>query len=873
MREIKDLWFRLKALLGRRRFDRDLDEEVRFHLEMEAEKHRARGLSAEEAYRRARVSFGGEDRFKEAARTSWGVSAVTDIGSDIRFALRQLLRHRSFSVLAVLTLSLGLGGTVALASVVNAVMVRPLPLPEADRVVTFWSDYNWRGEEFDHVKDVPEHFEELAAFSNYAYTLRTDAGSSLIIATVASVELFDVMGVEPLLGRTLRPGEDRPGAAPVVVLDHRFWQQEFGADPGIVGRPIQLGGESRTVVGVMPEGFYFPTPESSAFVPLDLDPDDPAYAGNGWLVLTGRLAPGSTDVQVARDLDRITTALGARYEYPEAWDKTRNPYVTPLREYLFGDVRPALLLLLGAVGLLLLMACVNVTALILTKTVDRAREMSVRTALGAGRARLVRQVLTESVLLGLVAGALGVVLATFLFELIVAGLPLEPAFRDTVTLDWTALASALVLAIVCGSAIALVPIRNLLRGEVEGSTFAERTSGSSGSRESRTQRVLVFAEVALAVVMVTGASLLIRTVGELQAVDLGFDPTGVLTLDVLLPEDDASPAERAAFFDRLVERTAAIPGISGATLLNRLPLRDGGYQATVSIEDRPDLQGPNRPNVMYRPMSVDGFEVLGARLVAGRGLLPSDLDGSPPVAVVNETFARTIWGGESPLGRRYQNGFGNTVEVVGVVHDMAVTDLTGSPPMVGYYPWDQEQRGASYAILAVKAPSASEDIVPAVRALVRDLDPRAAIGRIETMSDAVAGAMAEPLRLRFFLGLFALLGLMLGAIGVYGVVSYSVERRRAEFGVRMALGAQPGRLVGTVVRQGMIPVAAGVLVGTTCALLVSRVLGGFLFQVEPHDPVSLALSAGVLLATGVAAALIPALRAGSTDPAGALRAD
>ena len=874
MKRLRDIWFRMRTLFSRRAMRRDLDEELAFHIERETEKLVASGVAPAEARRRARVAFGGEERFREQAREAWGLGALDELWGDVRFAARQLLKNPAFSALAALTLALGIGGTVALFSVVYGLMLRPLPVPDEARVVTFWMDYWWRGEEFDHVKDVPRGFESLAAYSMDSYTLRTEAGTSLLLATVCSVELFDVMDVPPLLGRTLRPGEDRPGAERVVVLTHGLWERAFGSDPTIVGRRIELNGVPTTVVGVMPEGFYFPTPETEAFVPLDLDPDDPGYAGNGWLVLTGRLAPTVSEAQLGDDLQAITRALDERYDYPDAADKTRDPSATPLREYVLGDVRPALLLLLSAVGVLLLMACVNVAGLILTKTVDRTGEMSVRAALGAGRARLARQILTESVLLGLVSGALGMALAWGLFDLMVASLPITSAFQQTLGLDWTTLLSALGLAVLTGCLIALAPMRNLLRGRLTEGSLTSRSQGGGATHAGRMQSTLVVAEVLLAVVLTTGATLLVRTVERLRDLDPGFDPAGVMTLDVQVSDEETDDEERAIFFQALLERTGALPGVSAAGYIARLPLRDGGWQGGVSIPDRPDLDGASRPNVMYRPVTPETFETLGIEVVEGRGILPTDVPEGPRVAVINETFARRIWGGESPIGRTYSAGFGlGSVEVVGVVRDVAMTDLVGDQPMVGFYPWSQAMRTSGYGILLAKTPGDPTALASPLRALVQELEPRAAIGRVETLSEVLDREMAEPLRLRFFLGLFSLLGIVLGTVGVYGVVSYSVERRRAEFGIRMALGAEPGRLFGVVVRQGMIPVAIGVVAGTVVALVASRAVARFLFEVEPTDPPSLALAAGALLLSGVVAALVPAWRAGSTQPADALRTE
>lgn len=875
MRWIGNVWFRLRAILARRRMEREMDDEVAFHLEMEERKYRAQGMSPREAHRLARVKFGGVERFREQTRSSWGVSLLHDLGSDLRFASRQLLKHPAFSLLAALTLALGIGGTVALLSVVDGLMLRPMPVHDGDRVMVFWRDYGWRGVEFDFARERVPAFQDLAAYSNDAVTLRTEAGSSLVPSTVSSAELFDVLGAKPFLGRTFRPGEDRPGAEPVIVLSYGLWQQAFGGDRDIVGRRVEVGGRPTTVIGVMPRGFYFPTPEFRAWVPLDLDPATQSYQGNGWLVLLGRLRPGVADREVHENLTSLATALGERWDYPAAFDKTRNPHVTPLRQYVMGDVRPAVLLLLGAVSLVLLMACANVASLILTRTADRTGEMSVRAALGAGRIRLARQVLTESVLLGLVAGVAGMGLAAALFDVLVASLPLQNGLADTLSLHWTTLLAALGLAVLTGCLVSLAPMRSLLSGAVSAGSLGERRASGGAGGPGRLQGSLVVAEVLLAVVLATGAALLVRTVGQLRALDPGFDPRGVLAVDLLVPEDGTAPAERDQILRSVVERARALPGVTAAGLINRVPARDGGWQATVTVADRPDLVDEKRPRAYYRTVTPETFDALGVQVIRGRGILPSDDASARKVAVVNESFARQVWGDTDPLGRIItSNGFtSDPVEVVGVVRNVAVEKLVGEVPMAAYYPWAQTMEGSSFGILAVKTSLDPERLAGPVRSLVARADPRAAIGRVETMQEVLDGAMAEPLRLRFFLGLFTLLGVVMGGVGVYGVVSYGVQRRMAEFGIRMALGARRGHLLAEVVRRGMIPVAVGIVAGLGTALAASALLRRFLFDVAPRDPLALASAAGVLFVAGLLAALIPALRAGATDPARALRSE
>jgi putative ABC transport system permease protein len=874
-RWIGDLWFRVRALVGRRRMERDMEDEIAFHLEMEERKYRTQGLEPEEARRLARVKFGGEDRFKEQARRSWGVGWLQDLGGDLRFAARQLRKSPAFTLLAVLTLALGIGGTVALFSVVDGLMLRPMPVRDEARLRVFWMDFDWRGVEFDFAKEKVKSFESLAAYSMDAVTLRTDGASSFLLSTLGSAELFDVAGVKPLLGRTFQPGDDRPGAEPVIVLSYGVWQQEFGGDRDVVGRTVDVDGRPTTVIGVMPRGFYFPTPESKVWAPLDLDPTSQSYQSNGWLVLVGRVRAGVSDAQVHDDITSLARAMGERWDYPAAWDKTKNPSVTPFREYVLGSVRPVLLLLLGAVALVLLMACANVAALILTRTADRTGEMSVRTALGAGRARLARQVLTESVLLGIVSGVVGIGLAAALFDVLVASLPLGGGFADTLSPNWTMLAVAMLLAVLTGCLVSLAPMRSVLAGDLSGGALGERRQSGGAKGPGRLQASLVVGEVLLAVVLATGATLLVRTVEQLRSVDAGLDPRGVLTVDLLAPSASTDSTERDQLLQSVLEGVRALPGVRAAGFVNRVPARDGGWQSVVDVADRPDLSGERRPNAFFRPVTPETFKALGATLVRGRGILSSDRRDGPRVAVVNESFARRFWGDEDPIGRTItSNGFGGgPIEVVGVIHDMAVNKLVGPKPLAVYYPWAQTMHGSAMGILVVKTALDPAGLAPSIRALVTRTDPRMTVGRVETMEAVLDGAMAEPLRLRFFLGLFSVLGLLMGVVGVYGVVSQSVQRRRTELGIRVALGARRGRLVREVVGTGMIPVLAGVAGGSLVAWLASSLLTRFLFDVAPTDPLSYMAAAGALVLAGVAAVLVPALKASGTDPARALRAE
>jgi len=877
MRWLKSMWFRVNAVVRRSRMERELAEEMEHHVDLETRKNLERGLDGQEARRQALIRFGGVDRMRESARKAWGVSVAQDLQDDTRFALRQLAKRPAFATLAVLTLGLGIGGTVALFSVVNGLLLRPLPYAEDARLVSFWQEYNWRGAEFDFVKEVAQAYDGLAAYSSLGGSFRVDGRTSMLRTGAVSADVFDVLGTPPLLGRTFQEGDDRPGAEPSLVLSHGFWQQEMGGDLGVLGRRVIYDGTPFTIIGVMPEGFYFPAPEYQAWQPLNLDPDSPDYAGNGWLVLIGRLKPEMTEALVQADLDRITVALGERWDYPDAWDKTRGAFVQPLRESLVGDVRPALLLLLGAVGLLLLMACANVTALLLTRTADRKGEIAVRAVLGAGRGRLARQILTEAVVLALLAGAVGIGLALGFYDVVVSMLPLERGFGQTLTLDWTAMAGALLLATAVGSLVSVAPIRSLLGGRIEGALSGGRSEVCASRGHVRMQGALILSEVLLCVMLVSGAALLVRSVAHLRTLDPGFDPAGVLAMDVLHSGAETEPAERSQFFDALIERVEAVPGVRAAGLTNRLPVRDGGWQGTVSVEDRPDLEGAQRPNSYYRTASLGYFESMGMEVVQGRGFEPVDRAGSLEVAIVNETFARRMWGDGDPIGRRVSTGFDQGrdiwLTVVGVVEDARVDGMVGEMPMVTYRPQHQRSGPGTGNVLTVRTDGDPLSLTPIIRGIVSEMDGRVAIAEVTTMEAVVDDALAEPLRLRFFLGLFGALGLVLGTVGVYGVVSYTVSRRWSELGIRMALGAEPGRLVGSVLRAGMLPVVLGVGVGVAASLALSRVLSGFLFGVAPTDPLSFAVAAGVLLVSAVVAAGVPALRASRIHPVEALRSE
>lgn len=803
-----------------------------------------------------------------------------EFAADVRHAVRQMRRRFAFAATVVLTLGLGIGATIALLSVVNALLLRPLPYPHEERVHVFWMDYDWRGEEYDFVRERAGVFESVAAFSTnggpYHSSTRAVGNAELLPFVVTTSALFDVLGTRPYLGRTLQPGDDRPGAPRVIVISYGMWKQDLGGDAKVIGHQILIDGEPVTVVGVMPKSFYFPSPNFRAWRPVQLDPATSFYHNVGYLTLVGRVRPGVAPALVQSDLQRIARSLGERFTYTVGFDKTQHAGSQPIRRYLLGNVRTVVLLLFGAVTLLLLIACGNAAALILARTTDRTSELAVRVALGASHGRLARQMLTEALVLAVGAALIGTAIAVGGFSALVASLPLQDGFADAVTMGWATFIGAFALSLAVAATISMAPIRHLLRGRLDAIGGLTRERGETGLRPS-TRRVhegLVAAQVALAVLLVAGAALLIRSVERLRALDLGFDPHGVSTL-TLLPSENETAEARRQFCRDLLQRVNAMPGVVAAGLTNRLAVRDGGFQGPVQPEGRPDLEGSKRPNSLYRTATPAFFRAMGMRIREGRGIDSIDVAGSLPVTVISESFARSIWPGQSAIGKRIATGYSGTMisrTIVGVAVEARMTGITAEPPFTMWIPFEQHTAPEG-AVLVVRSSGSAASLTTAVRRAAAELDPQVAVARVETMDQVLATALAQPLRLRFFLSLFGALALALGGIGVYGVVSYAVARRRAEYAIRVALGASPSRVLTEVFQRGLAPVGLGAAAGVLAAVAVSRLLAGVVFGVEPTDPTSIATAAGLLLFAAALATLAPALRAGRTNPASALRAE
>jgi putative ABC transport system permease protein len=782
---------------------------------------------------------------------------------DLRYSARRLVSRPGYAALAVLTLALGAGGTAAIVSVVRTLLVDPLPIEREADVGVLWFPYSWNEREFLHFRPNFAGFERMAAMRPEDSTLEV-AGQPLrfVPGMAVTAEFFDVLGARPLMGRTFQAGDDVPGAEASVVLSHGLWQ-ELGGDPGLVGRPLHVGGTPRTVIGVMPRGFWFPNPGARMWLSTPLN----ANNQGGRYALVGRAQPGGRLDAMQGPLDAIAAELGRNFQYPPQWDKTTDPAITPVREYLVGDVRPAVVATLVAMSLILLIACVNVAALMLGQVSARSTELAVRSALGANRRRLAQQLLFESLLVGVAAGLAGALLAAWGFRTLVHSLPLG-AMGEAARLDWTLFGASVAVAVAAGAVIAAVPAYALWRGNLQGAMATTRTAGISG-RGGRLESTLVVAQIALAVLLAAGAGLLIRSVGNLRALDPGIDVRGVAVIEATTPAQMPVDAIRRAILEG-VGALETLPGVRAAAATQKIPLTGSGHNWGISIPARPEL---GLSTTAFRMVSHDYLHALGIPLLRGRGFEPSDREGTERVVLINEALAAKYFPGEDPLGRII-SVFGDDGErIVGVVGDAAEATLTEGAVPARYMLYEQIPVAMPGAIFVVRAsdPGALPGLLQGARAALQRDAPQLAVQRVTTMETVLDTAMGPTGQIVTLLTLLAGLALVLGAIGVYGAIAHFVSRRARDYGICMALGLRPGQVMAQVVRRGVTLVAIGSTIGIVAALLVTRMLSSLLYGVEPTDPLAMIGALGALLAAGAIAALIPAWRASMTDPATVLR--
>jgi putative ABC transport system permease protein len=792
--------------------------------------------------------------------------------NDMRYALRQMRKAPGFTAVAVLTLAFGVGASSAVFSIVNAAMLRPLPYPHQDRLVRVFellprfgrfavapaNFLDWRAQN--------TVFDGIAAFGSGNETLVGTESAERIPRTVVSWNIFDVLGVSPALGRTFRADEDLPKQNNVVILSHGMWQRRFGGDPHILGRTITLSGEPSIVIGVMPEEFYFPNRASEFWRPLGLDPANSTRGGH-YLATIARLKDGVTVDQAASEMRGIAARLAQQYP---ANSRDESAETILVRELIVASSRTMLYTLLVAVGIVVLIACANVANLLLVRASVREKEIAIRTAMGAGRRRIVAQVLSEGIVLAATGGILGVLLAYLTIRpLRTLGQGNIPRAAE-ITLDWRVVTFTVVVTVLTGILFSLAPAWHAVRSGV-GAALREGTRSSSGTRTLRIRNTLLVLEVALSLVLLVGATLLLRSFVRLTRVDPGFHPEQVLTFSIALPHTTyPEEANRVAFFDRLDERLRGMPGVRAVGMVQTIPIRDD-YLLSFSIQGRPSEPGKD-PSANYRVITPGYFEALTIPLLRGRLLTNADV---PPrqVAVIDETFAKQHFPGEDPIGHGIGIGNGSKgyYEIVGVVGSVRYEGLDTNARATMYVPVRNDVFSTMWVM--VKTTGDPQGFAPMARQVVRELDASIPAASLERL-DAVVTESVAPRRFSMLvLTAFAVVALFLAAVGLYGVVAYAVRHRTREIGLRMAIGAQRGDVLRMVVGGGMKLATVGVVVGLLAALWVARYAASMLFGVTSLDPVSYSVTAAMLLGVSALACYIPARRATTVDPLVALRAE
>ncbi|HZS05557.1 MAG TPA: ABC transporter permease [Blastocatellia bacterium] len=798
---------------------------------------------------------------------------------DVRFALRQLRKRPGFTAIAVIALALGIGANSAIFSVVNAVLLRPLPYPQPEQLMRVWETRRQQGfnltsvspAEFIAWREQSKSFAHLVAM-NYANVNLTGGDTpEQIPGLQVSADYFEMLGVRAALGRTFLAEEDQPERSHVVVLSHGLWQRRFGGNPNIVGQRVMLGGVSHEIIGVMPRDFQF-TDGTQLAQPIAFRPDRRTDFGTHFFEIQARLRPGVTARQAQAELSAI--ARGIEQAQPQT-NAGHGIQLVPLHEQMVSDSRTALLILMGAVGLVLLIACANVANLLLARAASRQREVAIRLAMGATRWRLVRQLLTESVILSVMGAVIGVTLAWWGVDALVAAAKDSLPRYEEIRLDASVLGFTMALALATGLLFGLAPALQASKPQL-GETLKEGGKGSTeGSGRNRVRSLLVVSEVALTLILLAGAGLLTKSFLQLRNVNPGFRADHLLVLDVVLPKlKYAEKNQIAGFFEQALARIAALPGVESVGATDALPLSGNNISGSFTIEGRPPADPANRPNANRRSVSPDYFRAMGITLVKGRAFTEQDTTESQPVVIINETMAKRFWPNEEVIGKRLKRGSAddNTspwLEVVGVVNDVKHSALNKPARQEMYLPFTQAP--SNYMAFAVRTPGDPAKLVPAVRDAVFSVDKDQPVGSVGTMEELMAQS-AAPWRLAMqTLGLFAALAMLLASVGLYGVMAYSVAQRTHEIGIRMALGARAPDVMKLVVSHGMKLVVSGVMIGMAGSFALTRLMKNLLFGVSPTDPLTFVTVPLVLAVVALVACYLPARRATKTDPMIALR--
>jgi putative ABC transport system permease protein len=787
-----------------------------------------------------------------------------------------LWKSPGFTAVIVLALGIGIGATTAIFSVVNAILLRALPYGDPDRIVMVWMDNRKLDLDQDFhsypnyadYRDQNQTFDEIAAFNDRSFNLTGSGDPERIIGAWSSANLFSVLGTEPAIGRVFTVEEEEPGKDLVVVLSHGLWQRRFGGDPAIVGQQVSMNGVNRTVIGIMPPQFAFPRKETEVWVPLAINQNLKNARGAFFLKSVGRLKPEVSLEQAQADTKTIATRLAQEYDYLSSYGVN----LVRLHDQIVGNVRPALLVLLGAVAFVLLIACANVANLLLARAAVREREIAIRTALGAGRWRIVRQLLTESLLLSLAGGALGLLLAFWGLDVLVALSPQDIPRLDQIRIDGRVLAFTLLVSLLTGLIFGLAPALQASKPDLNESLKEGGRGSTGGIHGSRVRSILVISEIALSLILLIGAGLMIRSFQRLLEFDLGFNPERLLTLKVQLAGSRYGQGQQVvSFYDQLLQRVESLPGVESAGAVSDVFLSKTPNSTTFSLEGRPDPPPAEDIEVPFDSISPNYFRVMGIPLLKGREFDHRDVADAPGVVIINDTFARMFFPGEEPVGRRFRYRGDNNpwLTIVGVVADMRRTGFDSEVRPETFLPYAQNPSGR--LTLIVRASSDPSALVGSIRSEVSQIDPGQAVYDVKTM-DKWLGEMVSQRRFNMMLlAIFAGVALILAAVGIYGVISYSVTQRTHEIGIRIALGAARRDVMRLVVGQAAKLTGVGLGAGLVAAFALTRLMTSLLYGVSATDPVTFALIPFVLAAVALLSSYIPARRAAKVDPMIALR--
>ena len=802
---------------------------------------------------------------------------------DLRFAVRQMAKRPGFTAIILLTMALGIGANAAIFSLLDAVLLRPLPYNKPEGLIKVWTrftgigapnDQNWvSAPEFRDLQQLNHSFSDLAAMSGGSFNLGIKGSPQRVVGAAVTPNLFSMLGVQPQYGRNFLPEEAQPGRDHEVILSHAIWRRVFAANPGIVGTTIRIDGTPYSVVGVMPDGFAYPS-EAEIWGPLAFAPDDLSENNRGshGLEVLGRIKPGLSLTQVQSDMDRVAhTMIEQHASYP--YNKFNFGIILrPLLEETVGDVKPSLIVLMAAVGLVLLIACANIANLMLTRSTERQQEMETRLALGATGNRLAGQLITESIALALSGGLIGLAITPLILRGLVslAAKTLPRAVHTSI--DLRALALTAAVSILTGVLFGLAPALQASRKR----NFDVLKSGrnTEGKRPKRLRGMLVICETAFSLLLVAGAGLLIRSFAQILKVDPGFRPDGVLTMRISLPDATYSkPEQIRAFYSGLLDRVQRIPGVQDAGAVTGLPLSGQGGSGTTTIDTQSVPLENRTPEADLRTATPGYFKAMSIPLVRGRYFEPRDTDGTPNVAIVDESLAETYWPGQDPIGKRVHFGDLQSKSpwrtIVGVVRHVHNRTLEARSRVELYVPEDQVPFNGM--TLAIRTSGNPMNLVPTIQREVASIDPDLPIYRVRTMNEVMGESLQRRRLALTLLAGFAGLALLLAAIGIYGVTSYGVAQRKTEIGVRMALGANRSQVLGLIMRSGMTTIAIGLILGVVLSLALTRLMSGLLFSVHASDPLALAGAAFVLLLAALVAIFIPARRATKVNPMSALR--